>query len=162
MLHLSERCRRGAFGGRRQDKKRAETPIRLALARSAIKDELSILSNSFQLVSGKIHYHPASSLTAGKLGESSGLRIEALISSAGTAFILQNIRPKVESARKRNEPQAMENATDTRSRAMGREYPLIVWARVPPVIVRPERLLACLHHSLEEMAAELPFHFRIR
>jgi hypothetical protein len=71
----------------------------LALARSAIKDELSILSNSFQLVSGKIHYHPASSLTAGKLGESSGLRIEALISSAGAAFILQNIRPKVESAR---------------------------------------------------------------
>lgn len=122
MLDLSERCRRGAFGGRRQDKKRAETPIRLALARSAIKDELSILSNSFQLVSGKIHYHPTS-LTAGKLGESSGLRIEALISSAGAAFILQNIRPKVESARKRNEPQAMENATDTRSRGMGREYP---------------------------------------
>jgi hypothetical protein len=137
----------------------------LALARSAIKDELSILSNSLQLVSGKIHYHPASSLTAGKLGESSGLRIEALISSAGTAFILQNIRPKVESARKRNEPQAIENATDTPEQ--GRWEGNIPSNRlgassVPPVIVRPERLLACLHHSLEEMAAELPFHFRIR
>jgi hypothetical protein len=127
VLHLSEGCRRGAFGGRRQDKKGAETPIRLALARSAIKDELSILSNRFQFVFGKIHYHP---LTAGKLDESCGLRIEALISSADAAFILQNIRPKVESARKRNEPQGHGKCDGYSEQGGGKEYPLIVWARV--------------------------------
>jgi hypothetical protein len=38
---------------------------------------------------------------------------------------------------------------------MGTEYSLVVWASsVLPVIVRPERLLACLLRSTEEMAAD--------